>query len=135
MSQARSSVWGAVSGGMLLIVGSVLPWFRSGRRWRNSFSTASVLGHVSSSIGGAWTALLRFWPIVWPLAVGVALAVVSGRPIPARLGSAILTSVMIVVGAVATSRSIPLGYGYWVCGGGTMLLVACSIRVNRSDVG
>lgn len=118
-----------------VLLGSLLPWVRSGRRWRSSFSISRVLGHLTAGEERWWSDLPRWWPLVWPVAALTGLALVLERRWAARMGALLLAVVLILVGSVATSRSVRLGYGFWVTAGGTMLLVACSVSNRDDDVG
>ena len=124
----------ATAGAAVALVGTFLPWLRSGARRRNSyeiFSLVERLGFATSSVVG-WG--LRLWPVVPFLLIGA----VTLQWFPRRWvtgGSAIVVVVYIggvsvaVETAPATSL-IAVEYGPWVVVVG-ILTFAIGALLNR----
>lgn len=124
----------ATTGAGLAVIGTFLPWLRSGTRRRTSyeiFSLVDRLGISQSSVVG-WG--LRLWPIVplllclaatlqwfprrWPTPISATVAVVYSGGVAAAVESAPSTSL------------IAVSYGPWVTLAGAVTLAAGAL-LNR----
>jgi len=124
----------ATVGAVVALVGTFLPWLRSGSRRRNSyeiFSLVDRLGFSSSSFVG--------WGLrVWPLAPLLLVTAVTLQWYPRKWltgGSAVVAVVYVggVSAAVVTapaSSLIAVSYGPWVTCLGAVTLAAGAL-VNR----
>ncbi len=108
----------ATVGAVVALVGTFLPWLRSGARRRNSyeiFSLVDRLGFSSSSLVG-WG--LRLWPVVPFLLV----AAVTLQWFPRRwlTGASVIVTVIYVGGVAVAVETAPatsliaVEYGPWV---------------------
>jgi hypothetical protein len=61
-------------GGTVTVVGSLLPWVRTGSRQRNSYDVFALVRRLGFSPDGPAANGLRWWPLV-PLLVAVAVVV------------------------------------------------------------
>ncbi len=61
-------------GGIVTVVGSLLPWVRTGRRQRNSYDVFALAQRLGFSPDGPAANGLRWWPLV-PLLVAAAVVV------------------------------------------------------------
>ena len=59
-------------GGVVTVVGSLLPWVRTGRRQRNSYDVFALAQRLGFSPDGPAANGLRWWPLV-PLLVAAAV--------------------------------------------------------------
>ena len=57
------------AGGVLLLVGTLLPWLRTGRRRRSSYELFALVDRLGFSPTGAFGWAVRLWPIVPLLAM------------------------------------------------------------------
>jgi hypothetical protein len=124
----------ATLGAVTAILGTFLPWLRSGTRRRNSyeiFSLVDRLGISQSSVVG-WG--LRLWPIV-PLLL-VAAVTLHWFPRP-WIAGVVATIAIVYVGGVAgavelapSTSLIAVSYGPWVTLAGAVILAAGAL-VNR----
>jgi len=72
---------------LLLVVGTFLPWLRSGRATRNSYATDGAVRRLLD-VSGPADAALRAWPFVSLLcAAAIALAVLGRHGYAALLGA------------------------------------------------
>ena len=118
----------ATAGAVVIVVGTFLPWLRSGTRRRSSyeiFSLVERLGYSRSDIVG-WG--LRLWPIL-PLLVACAASLLwFRRGWPTTAAVAVAAVYAGIVSAAVTSASsnavITVEYGSSVTLVGAFLLVA-----------
>ena len=124
----------ATAGAAVALLGTFLPWLRSGSRRRNSyeiFSLVERLGISQSSVVG-WG--LRVWPLA-PLLL-VAAATLQWFPRRWLTGSAATVAVVYVGGVAAAvtfaapTSLIAVSYGPWVSLAGALVLGAGAV-VNR----
>lgn len=94
-----------VAAGLATVVGTVLPWIRTGGASRNSFDLLAILDRLDIEPDGAARAVIRAWPFV-PLliVVGLVVALVADRRVGWVLAAAggVLAA---VVAAVVWQRS------------------------------
>jgi hypothetical protein len=130
----------AIVGGLAaVVVGTFLPWLRSGSALRNSFRAAGLINRLLQPPGAAG-ALLAVWPgVVFACAVAVAALVLGMR----RVGTLIAALVAIAVGAVATTTlllparsfaSVAM-IGPAVCLAGAVLALAGAAAQARAVLG
>jgi hypothetical protein len=93
-----------VTGLVLVVVASFLPWMRSGTHHRSSYSLVSVVRRIHVTDSAALGALARLWPTVPMLAAGAVLALVRGRPRIAGFLGAVVSAATIFL-AVAVKRA------------------------------
>ena len=112
-----------------VLVGSFLPWLRSGTRHRNSYDIFSLVDRIGYSPDGPVGWALRLWPAL-PLLLAAALTLLwwSGRE---AAGAAVAAIAAIYAGVVsiAVRASSPTGlvaaeYGPWVTLAGAISLLA-----------
>ncbi|WAX59047.1 hypothetical protein M6B22_09885 [Jatrophihabitans cynanchi] len=121
------------AGLVLVVIGTFLPWLRSGRRLRNSYETDGAIRRLLEPEGIAHTAL-SVWPVV-SLACAVAIALyVFGLRVPAIVLALLiaLTAGAVAVGALSapTIHSVAVaatGPVTTLCGV-ALILAAVSIR-------
>lgn len=128
----------AVSGGLVLVVvGTFLPWLRTGLASRNSFRAAGLIRRLLHPPGVAGF-LLSGWPgIVLLCAVAVALIAVGLR----RTGSVLAAAVATTAGAVALTTLLLPGRSYATvaptgpsvtAAGAGLVLAGIAVRVVRA---
>jgi hypothetical protein len=84
-----------------LVVGSFLPWLRSGTARRNSYATAGVLQRVLDLRGAAKVAL-NLWPFL-AICCAVAVALVA---LGARRGGAVLGLLCAAAAGLVSARAL-----------------------------
>lgn len=119
-------------GAAVTLLGTFLPWLRSGSVDRSSYEIFDLVERLGFSPNGlvAWT--LRLWPLVPLLLVFSAIALWL-RPTDARLRrmlAALPIAAALVVGGIALAVSLApdvalfrIGIGPWVSVAGAMLMV------------
>jgi hypothetical protein len=124
----------ATAGAGVAVVGTFLPWLRSGSRRRNSydiFSLVERLGISESSVVG-WG--LRVWPLAPLLLVGA--ATLQWFPRKWLTGASAIVAVVYVGGVAAAVNASPatsliaVAYGPWVVVAGAVTL-AIGALLNR----
>lgn len=123
---------------LIVLVGSFLPWLRSGTRHRNSYDILSLVERIGYSAHGAVGWALRLWPVL-PLLLVVAVTLVwSGRHTLAAAAAMIAAvyagAVSIAVSAASPTGLIAAEYGPWVTLAGAVLLLAgaaITLATNR----
>jgi hypothetical protein len=88
---------GVCVGLALVVVGTFLPWLRSGRATRNSYATDGAVRRLLE-VSGAADAALRAWPFVSLLCAAAVALIVLGYP---RLGIAVAALAAVSAGVVA----------------------------------
>lgn len=133
---ARRAVW--VAGVVVLVIGTFLPWLRSGRVQRNSYELAGV--GVRRLQAADWVeVLLRGWPflgVLWAVAV---VLLILGRDRAAGVLAAVLgvVTVLIALGglylAVRLDSSLLAGtvVGPLVTAAGALVVTLTSIPLIR----
>ena len=89
-------------GGAMVVVGSFLPWVRTGSRDRNSYDVFRVVGRLGFAPDGPAATALRWWPLVPLLTIGAVVAVWWGW---VRIGGA--------VGILAATYAGGVGLAVW----------------------
>ncbi len=115
-------------GAVVVIVGSLLPWLRTGGRRRHSYDLFELVERLGFAPGSVAAAALRWWPMVPLLAVGAVVAAWWGWP---RVGGFLGVGAAIYAGGTAlvvmlapSGRSIdPLFGAVTTFAGGLVLLV------------
>ncbi len=111
----------------LVVVGSFMPWLRSGRAWRNSYDvvrTADRLGLVGE---GHQRIFAVSWYLV-PLLVGLTLtAIVFERRRLSYLGSTAVGALVVTMAAIAWHARFRSGGGPDVAAFGALLAIVGSI--------
>lgn len=86
MGRRGPAVVAMAAGAGIAVVGSLLPWVRSGRARRNSYDVFALADRLGFAQGGAVAEGLRWWPLVPLLAATAVIAVWWGWP---RAGGAV----------------------------------------------
>jgi hypothetical protein len=122
--------------GAVVVVGTVLPWFRAGSTSRSSYQLMGLLTRLEIAPDGLVSDLVRWWPVV-PLLVTTAVVLAWWRwTIPALVIAAIA---LVYVGGVgyaivdaARDVGVTTGPGPWVCTLGGIDLLASSVWLALS---
>jgi hypothetical protein len=118
-------------GAAVTVVGSLLPWLRTGARRRNSYDALAVVERIGFSPEGAAAQGLRWWPIVPMLAAtGVVVAWWGWRRPGGAVGALAGSYAGIIGVAVATADAgefVAIGPGPAVTALGGATLLAGSI--------
>jgi hypothetical protein len=122
-----------VAGLALIVLGTFLPWLRSGRRLRNSYETDGAIRRLLEPEGIAHAAL-TVWPAVsLACAVVIALFALGQRTVAFTLTLLVaLTAAAVAIGALTAPsvhvvRVAPIGPVMTLVGAG-LALAAVSIR-------
>ncbi|MEO6652381.1 MAG: hypothetical protein ABIP17_06975 [Ilumatobacteraceae bacterium] len=107
-------------GAVVTLIGTFLPWLRSGARNRSSYTIFELVDRLGFAPGGVVSASLRMWPIV-PLVLVIAV-VALWVPLPGRVPG---WPVMIAVGSAAA----------WIGGTGVAVLLAPTDGLLRTGPG
>lgn len=67
-----TTVIAMAAGAVVTVLGSILPWLRTGARQRNSYDAFAVADRLGFGPGGAAAEGLRWWPLV-PLLTAIAV--------------------------------------------------------------
>jgi hypothetical protein len=120
-------------GALVLMVGTFLPWLRSGEVWRNSYEvwrSAERLGVVS---GGPVGVVYVAWFLLPVAAGGLLLAISLHRP---HTATALGVFVVVLPGlgaALALRAPLPTGIGVTVTLLGSLLVAASMVLANRAQ--
>jgi hypothetical protein len=103
----------------VVVVGTFLPWLRSGSTSRSSYDLLGVLDRLDLAPGGLISTLIRWWPMV-PLLVTIAIVAAwwGLRWVAlATAATAVLYAGGVGAALVVASRDtgIGIGVGPWVC--------------------
>lgn len=121
------------AGLVLVVIGTFLPWLRSGRRLRNSYETDGAIRRLLEPEGIAHTAL-SVWPAVsLACAIAIALYVFGLRVLAIVLALLIaLTAGAVAIGALSApsihSVAVAAAGPVTTLCGAALILVAVSIR-------
>jgi hypothetical protein len=124
-------------GAAVVLVGSFMPWIRSGRRRRSSYDILDLADRLGFSPHGALGWAVRCWPLM-PLVVVVSVvAAAAGRrgiAVPATVvGAAYVMTVAVTVRRAPRSALIGIEAGTWVSMlGAVALLVGAAIIATRA---
>jgi hypothetical protein len=88
------------------LVGTFLPWVRSGQRRRSSYGLLSLIDRLGFAPGGVAAGAIKAWVVVPILVAATIAALVAGRPAIAGM-AAVLTGAYVAALALAVS-SAPL---------------------------
>lgn len=120
-----------VAGGALALIGSFLPWVRSGSRTRNSYDVFRVVGRLGFAPDGPAHVALRWWPIVPLLIVAAVVAVWwgwSGAGGALGVASAVYAgAVGVAVAAAPDAGPVAIGPGPAVTVIGAVVLLAGAV--------
>lgn len=113
-------------GAVTVIIGSALPWLRTGQRRRTSFEVFGLVDRLGFSPSGVVGWAVRLWPIVPLLVIVVAaLAWFDGRwslPV-AVVGAGYAGGVGVAVATVDDRSFVDIGLGPTVTAGGAALIL------------
>jgi hypothetical protein len=127
------------AGGVLALVGSFLPWVRTGSRSRNSFDVLRVLGRLGIADDGSAATAIRWWPLVPLLAVGAIVAVWWGwgraGGVVGVVAAVYAGAMSIVVPAAPGAELVEVGAGPAVTGVGAVVLLVGAVLAVVVDRG
>lgn len=120
--------------GVALVVGTFLPWLRTGSTSRSSYDLLGLVGRLDIAPDGPATMLIRGWPFV-PLLVTTAVVLAWWRrrraalvvAVPAALYAGGIAAVL-AVGASGTA--IDVGVGPWTSATAGVLFLAAAVVLN-----
>jgi hypothetical protein len=131
---------GAVLGGagiVVLVVGTFLPWLRSGQSWRNSYETGGALRRLLGWHGALDTAVSA-WPFAGLLCAAVIAVFALGLP---RCAATLALLTALATGAVAVTavrvdgnsfvRPLMLGPAVTIVGA-TIVVVAATLVLTSA---
>jgi hypothetical protein len=107
-------------GGAITVLGSFLPWVRTGSRTRNSYDVFRVVGRLGFAPDGPADTAMRWWPVVPLLAVAAVVAVWWGW---ARSGGALGIVAAVYGGVVGLAVATAPDAGLVDIGAGTIVTV------------
>jgi hypothetical protein len=114
--------------GAIVLVGTLLPWLRTGSTSRSSYQLMGLLSRLDIAPDGVVSDLVRWWPVV-PLLVTAAVVLAWWRwTIAALVLAAVALAYVGGVGfamvVAARDAGVSIGPGPWVCtiGGADLLL-------------
>ena len=122
------------TGGALMVLGSFLPWVRTGSRSRNSYDVFRVVGRLGFAPEGPAATALRWWPVI-PLLTVVAVVAVWwgwGRP-GGVLGivAAVYAGIMgAAVGAAPQAGLLDIGAGPILTATGGVVLLGGAVAAT-----
>jgi hypothetical protein len=90
-------------GAVVVIVGSLLPWLRTGARRRHSYDLFELVERLGFASTGPVATALRWWPLVPLLAVSAVVAAWWGWP---RAGGVVGVVAALYAGAIALAVSL-----------------------------
>jgi hypothetical protein len=112
------------AGAAAVVIGSFLPWLRSGHRGRSSYEMYRLARHLGFADGFLARAGVALWPAVPLLAVGAVVAIWSrARPLGAALALACGAYVTAIC-VVAWRAPLVALAGVSVCAAGAWILFA-----------
>lgn len=85
-------------GGAVTVVGSLLPWVRTGGARRHSYDLLALVARLGFAEDGPAETALRWWPLLPLLVVAAVVAVAWGWP---RIGAAVGAAAALYAGGVA----------------------------------
>lgn len=107
-------------GGVLMLVGTFLPWLRSGTRDRSSYTIFDLVERLGFASGGVVAWSLRLWPLVPLLLVAVVTTAWAVATRHVRWAPSLVLSTIAVV---------------WVGGTAAAVMAAPDIALFRVGVG
>lgn len=120
-----------LAGAVLAIIGSFLPWVRSGSRSRHSYDVFRVVGNLGFAPDGPAATALRWWPLVPFLAVAAVVAVWWGW---ARVGGGVGVAAGLYAGGVGVAVLAAPAGGLVDTGAGPPLTVAGAVILLGGSV-
>lgn len=119
------------AGAVAILVGSFLPWLRSGRRGRSSYELYGLAERLDFAGGTLARGLVALWPLVPLVVVAAALAAWSSRRYVST-GLAILAACYVVVVCIVAWRApLPAMVGVAVTFVGAVALLAAPLALVR----
>jgi hypothetical protein len=110
-----------------LVVGTFLPWLRSGAVWRNSYEVWQSADRLGVVEGRAAETLHVVWFLLPLGAAGLLVTVALDRPRPSAALALVMGALAVLGAAVALTAPLPTGTGPLVTLVGGGLLVAASL--------
>ncbi len=119
------------AGAALIVVGSLLPWVRTGGRARNSYDLFRIVGRLGFGPDGPASIAMRWWPLVPLLTVAASVVAWWGWPRP---GGALGIAAALYAGGVALAviaapdrTGVGLEAGVGLTAAGSAVLLAGSV--------
>jgi hypothetical protein len=129
----RAAAVAMTVGAAATIVGSVLPWVRSGGVARNSYDIFRLVGRLGFAPDGPASTALRWWPVMPLLAVSGVVAVWWAWPrsgaLLGILAAAYAGTVAVAVLLAPAEGLVDIGAGPAVSTAGALALLAASCAV------
>lgn len=100
MRSRRAAVLVMTAGGTVVIVGTLLPWLRSGGRRRHSYDLLELVERIGFAPNGPAATALAWWPLVPLLVVAAVVSTWWGF---ARVGGGIGTAAALYAGGTAVA--------------------------------
>jgi hypothetical protein len=120
-----------VAGGALTVLGSFLPWVRTGSRARNSYDVFRVVGRLGFAPDGPASTAMRWWPLVPLLAVAAVVAVWWGwgraGGLVGLVAATYAGTIGIAVTAAPEAELVDVGSGPVVTATGALVLLAGAV--------
>lgn len=120
-------------GAVAVLVGTFMPWIRSGTRRRSSYDILDVAERLGFSPHGALGWAVRCWPLVPLLVVASVAAHLVGLRRTAGVATvaavAYVAVVAIAVRRAPTSALIGIEAGTWVCLTGAAILFVAAVLI------
>ena len=125
-------------GASVTVLGSLLPWVRTGGRRRHSYDLLALVERLGFATDGMAATALRWWPLVPLLAVGAVVAAWWGWP-RAGGGLGVLAALYAGGTAVAVARApagdlVDIELGTFVTAAGALALLGGSIAAVAEGV-
>jgi len=110
----------------VLLVGTFLPWIRTGRRERNSYELLGLVDRLGFAPDGWMERFVRWWPIVALLVVGAVVCAWWGQAVVSTVLALAAVAYAGGVAWVLADRSGPALAGITVTLAGCALLLAAA---------
>lgn len=117
----------AASGGALSLVGSFLPWMRTGERSRSSYELADVARRLNILSGGFERGVVRVWPFVPMVTVLAVLALVFWFGALSRVVAVVVALFVLGVALLVTNAPVDSLGGTQVTAVGAALVMVAAL--------
>lgn len=120
--------------GALLLLGTFLPWLRSGSTTRSSYALVGLIDRLDIAPGGAAALAITAWPFVPLLVTTAVVAAWWGRSTTALVVAVVAAlyaggiAAVLAVGSAGTP--ITVGIGPWVCAAAGVAFLGAAVWVR-----
>jgi len=119
----------ASAGGAVALLGSFLPWLRTGERERTSYELSGIARRLGVATGPLERAVVVGWPIVPFLLLCAVVLLVMRCSIGARVFGLAVAAYVLAVPAIVLGSPVETRFGAIVTVvGASLLVVACLLR-------